>query len=394
MFIPQTYSPARNCFLYFNDHTLYGSGKNDLGQLGLGHKNYVYEPTFIMTDPDIIKIFCSSEKSLLLKKDGSVWMTDDDSMKFNHLFTDPDIVDVVMIQWYIVILLNNGSVKVYCQNEFHTLYIADVCKIFVVSQPDNIFLYMYTKNNNIYKIPLVMTELSKPKYFKTIKDLTDLFVFENELFIVTLNTIEVHYDDQVFVKYQGSDIRRVIVSNNNLLLRKKDNSIHDYYINATFIVEKIVMMCNKPQLKKELHNIAHSSWFKYKKDINKDDLLYIHDVPLILSENSVDDLCIYTIDKLDVKEKKEASSLMLQITNMLYGKKDCLPLNYDTPIKIFNAGSVVYKFDPDNFFYLPSYLKRGIKFLVLYFKRYSVENGLNIPKFVRYLIYDWLIKLW
>jgi alpha-tubulin suppressor-like RCC1 family protein len=55
-----------------NDDTLWGSGHNDYGQLGLGHTNNQH--TFVQLSIDNIKnVFCDSTHSLIMKNDDTLW---------------------------------------------------------------------------------------------------------------------------------------------------------------------------------------------------------------------------------------------------------------------------------------------------------------------------------
>jgi alpha-tubulin suppressor-like RCC1 family protein len=64
-------SLVKTSFLLDNEGNLYGFGDNSYGQLGLGHKNNVVEPTFLT---DKVKTVAPGRNhTVILKQDGSVW---------------------------------------------------------------------------------------------------------------------------------------------------------------------------------------------------------------------------------------------------------------------------------------------------------------------------------
>ncbi len=57
-----------------NDGTLWGCGKNDYGQLGLGDKNNRNIFTQITTNANNIKsVYCSDDSTFILTNDGTLW---------------------------------------------------------------------------------------------------------------------------------------------------------------------------------------------------------------------------------------------------------------------------------------------------------------------------------
>jgi alpha-tubulin suppressor-like RCC1 family protein len=58
-------------FLLYHDGTLYGTGKNSYGELGLGHTNIVRGFTKLSVE-DVTQVECGLNHVLILKKDGSV----------------------------------------------------------------------------------------------------------------------------------------------------------------------------------------------------------------------------------------------------------------------------------------------------------------------------------
>ena len=68
-------SLSKTSFLLDYEGNLYGFGDNSYGQLGLGHKNDVVEPTFI-TDK-VKSVAPGRNHTVILKQDGSVWTSGD-----------------------------------------------------------------------------------------------------------------------------------------------------------------------------------------------------------------------------------------------------------------------------------------------------------------------------
>ena len=57
-----------------NDGTLWGCGRNNYGQLGLGDNTNRTTFTEIITNADDIKlVYCGGNHTLILKNDGTLW---------------------------------------------------------------------------------------------------------------------------------------------------------------------------------------------------------------------------------------------------------------------------------------------------------------------------------
>ena len=56
-----------------NDGTLHSFGKNDQGQLGLGHNNNISLPTPILNLPKISKISCGTNFAVCVDCEGFMW---------------------------------------------------------------------------------------------------------------------------------------------------------------------------------------------------------------------------------------------------------------------------------------------------------------------------------
>ena len=72
--IKSVYCGAYHTFILKNDGTLWGCGRNDYGQLGLGDTSSRYTFTEITTNIDDIKsVYCGDYHTIMLKNDGTLW---------------------------------------------------------------------------------------------------------------------------------------------------------------------------------------------------------------------------------------------------------------------------------------------------------------------------------
>ena len=72
--IKSVYCGYGHTLILKNDGTLWGCGKNDYGQLGLGDTNSRYTFTKVTTNTDNIKsVYCGKEHTVILKNDGTLW---------------------------------------------------------------------------------------------------------------------------------------------------------------------------------------------------------------------------------------------------------------------------------------------------------------------------------
>ena len=76
-------------FVYFENGDLYGFGSNNVNQLGLGHHNRIHELTYVLNDPDIIKIYVDGTSSYLLKRTGELLMISNSTKKFDTFLSIP-----------------------------------------------------------------------------------------------------------------------------------------------------------------------------------------------------------------------------------------------------------------------------------------------------------------
>ena len=74
--IKEIYCGTNHTFILENDGTLWGCGRNDYGQLGLGDNNNRTTFTQITTNTNNIKeIYCGYDHTIILKNDGTLWST-------------------------------------------------------------------------------------------------------------------------------------------------------------------------------------------------------------------------------------------------------------------------------------------------------------------------------
>ncbi|MDD7755465.1 MAG: hypothetical protein PUJ51_13320, partial [Clostridiales bacterium] len=72
--IKEIYCGGDHTFILKNDGTLWGCGWNEYGQLGLGDGSHRYTFTQVTTNTDDIKsVYCGGSYTLILKNDGTLW---------------------------------------------------------------------------------------------------------------------------------------------------------------------------------------------------------------------------------------------------------------------------------------------------------------------------------
>ena len=97
-------------FILKNDNTLWGCGDNSCGQLGLGDKTNRTTFTRVTTNTDDIKeIYCGSYHAIILKNDGTLWSCGDNS--FNQLGLGDNKIRTTFTQ----VTANTDNIKeIYC----------------------------------------------------------------------------------------------------------------------------------------------------------------------------------------------------------------------------------------------------------------------------------------
>lgn len=396
MFKSQTYSESEHGFIYFNNGDLYGFGDNFYGQLGVSQPKIMKEPTFIMNDHDIIKILCTRSNTLIYKKDGSILVTDWLYCNgFKLIFKQKKLKDIKVSTRYIYTLMDDDTVNIHDIYKKNTqkLEFSDVKNIFHIKNGfDYDIMYIYTKNSDIYIIDIdsINNNISK-KYFKCMNNVQDIFMVENKIYIITNNTIEIHDEHSKKLIYNGNDINQVLANQNKLFLRTKDNNLYHVCpelsdsLSAIETVQKMINIFTDKNKSSNYHtNNPYELKFLYKLD--KYDVLCNYQYLIILNEFIVDEEIYQNINIVESKFESVTRKLLYPSTNAM------CELVYNTPIKIVGSGSLVYKFKPKKFILLANYIKRNILFLCLYFNWYKQKHNLSIPRYVKYLIYDWVVK--
>ena len=121
--IKSVYCGGDHTLILKNDGTLWGCGRNDFGQLGLGDTTNRYNFTEITANANDIKsVYCGGYHTLILKNDGTLWSTGYNShgqlglgdgtnrTTFTKITTNTDDIKQVYCGGYhTLILKNNGT---------------------------------------------------------------------------------------------------------------------------------------------------------------------------------------------------------------------------------------------------------------------------------------------
>ena len=143
-----------------NDGTLWGCGRNDYGQLGLGDTNSRTTFTQITTNTDNIKqVYCGENYTFILKNDGTLWGCGLNSHSqlglgdttnrttFTQITTNTDnIKSVYCGSLHTFILKNDGTLWGCGQNNFGQLGLGDTTN-------RNVFTQITTNTNDIKSFP-------------------------------------------------------------------------------------------------------------------------------------------------------------------------------------------------------------------------------------------------
>lgn len=417
MNIHQMFIIANHGFIYFDDNTLYAFGVNMSGQLGIGYVNddEYHDPKFVMKDPDIIKILCCPGASLLYKIDGSILICGtikgliNKIDKFQLLMKKVDVVDIVLCEDFVAILMENNDIIIYGIKTY-TFNFGEVLRIYSNNNNNNDTLYIYTKKHEIMLLKISQLDEPKMEFYKIIPDVIELFVFNDEIFVAKNNRIEKHTINDFNIIYQSDDLYQIYITNKKIIISHNNGDIFQYYRFKSDILSLDALINNLPNEEKKYT-------FDYVNKIGKDDRLY---ADILLTEIVQNDEIFQLIDLIEEKNH-DLDPLKINDTFSMFGSlyenlisnfsysrltidkfaknmeyykcKNYYDWIYETPIKLFGSGTIIYKFDPNTFQSLPNYIKRKIHFLSLHFIRYKVEQNTCLPRFIRYLIFDWLVKI-
>ena len=146
-------------FILKNDDTLWGCGRNDYGQLGLGDTNSRTTFTQITTNVDNIKsVYCGENHTFILKNDGTLWgcgLNNDGQLglgdntnknTFTQVTTNANDIKSVYCGWsYTLILENDGTLWGCGNNSYGQLGLED-------TNNRTTFTQVTTNANNIKEI--------------------------------------------------------------------------------------------------------------------------------------------------------------------------------------------------------------------------------------------------
>ena len=137
--IKEIYCGGGHTFILKNDGTLWGTGYNKYGQLGLGDTNYRYTFTQVTTNADDIKeIYCGEVYTFILKNDGTLWGTGynlngqlglgdgGNRSTFTQVTTNADdIKEIYCGGFHTIMLKNDGTLWGTGLNSFGSLGLGD-----------------------------------------------------------------------------------------------------------------------------------------------------------------------------------------------------------------------------------------------------------------------------
>ncbi len=141
-------SLANSSFILKNDGTLWGCGNNDYGQLGLGDTSNRETFTQITNNTDNIKsIYCSHFHTIILKNDGTLWGCGRNNLgqlglgdtTHRYIFTQittnvSDIKSIYCGQSHTIILKNDGTLWGCGRNDLGELGLGDTDNRIILTQ--------------------------------------------------------------------------------------------------------------------------------------------------------------------------------------------------------------------------------------------------------------------
>ena len=158
--IKSVYCGANHTFILKNDGTLWGTGNNYSGQLGLGDTSSRYTFTEITTNIDDIKsVYCGSQHTFILENDGTLWscgyndygqlgLGDTTNRNtFTQITTNTDDIKKIYCGWnHTFILKNDGTLWSCGYNDYGQLGLGD-------NTSRNTFTQVTTNTDNIKSLP-------------------------------------------------------------------------------------------------------------------------------------------------------------------------------------------------------------------------------------------------
>ena len=157
--IKEIYCGEAHTFILENDGTLWSTGHNGYGQLGLGDITSRYTFTQITTNTDNIKsVYCGNGNTFILKNDGTLWVCGYNSYgqlglgdtnnrtTFTQITTNTDdIKSVYRGAEYTIILKNNGTLWGCGDNQYGQLGLGSITN-------KTTFTQITTNTNNIKQV--------------------------------------------------------------------------------------------------------------------------------------------------------------------------------------------------------------------------------------------------
>ena len=150
-------------FMLKNDDTLWSTGYNGFGELGLGSSGNKYTFTQVTTNADDIKsVHCGNHHTFILKNDGTLWGcgsgeglgSGGSKSTFTETTTNvDDIKEIYCNRYYTVILKNDGTLWSCGDNSYGQLGLGD-------STGRAIFTQVTTNGNNIKSLPNQYNDIS------------------------------------------------------------------------------------------------------------------------------------------------------------------------------------------------------------------------------------------
>ena len=113
--IKEVYCGSHHTFILKNDGTLWSTGYNNYGQLGLGDTNYRTTFTQVTTNTNDVKsVYCGYYNTFILKNDGTLWSCG------NNQYGQLGLGDTINRTTFTQITTNTGDIKeIYC-GTYHT----------------------------------------------------------------------------------------------------------------------------------------------------------------------------------------------------------------------------------------------------------------------------------
>ena len=167
--IKSVYCGRYHTIILKNDGTLWGCGKNDYGQLGLGDTTNRYTFTQVTTNIDNIKsVYCGADHTFILKNDGTLWgcglnssgqlgLGDNTNRTtFTQVTTNANDIKEIYCGFYHTLILKNDNTLWGCgRNDYGQLGLGD-------TNYRNIFTQVTTNGNDVktlpnqYNIPIII----------------------------------------------------------------------------------------------------------------------------------------------------------------------------------------------------------------------------------------------